>query len=94
MEYIWIGVIILLVIFNSSINMLISNQKRMELKLDKILKHFDISGENEEYISDELKCELTELITQNKKVKAIKRLRDATGIGLKEAKDYIDRFMV
>lgn len=27
---------------------------------------------------------------ENKKVKAIKRLREATGMGLKEAKDYVD----
>jgi large subunit ribosomal protein L7/L12 len=34
--------------------------------------------------------EIRELIRQNRKIEAIKRLRDATGLGLKEAKDAVD----
>ena len=34
--------------------------------------------------------EIRELIRQNRKIEAIKRLRDATGLGLKEAKDAIE----
>ena len=30
------------------------------------------------------------MLMENKKVEAIKRLREATGMGLKEAKDYVD----
>ncbi|MBV1822409.1 ribosomal protein L7/L12 [Bacteroidales bacterium MSK.15.36] len=31
-----------------------------------------------------------ELVRENKKIKAIKKLRESTGMGLKEAKDYVD----
>lgn len=34
--------------------------------------------------------EIRELIRQNRKIEAIKRLRDATGLGLKEAKDAVE----
>jgi ribosomal protein L7/L12 len=40
-----------------------------------------------------LKDELIKLVEANKKVKAIKKLRDVTGMGLKEAKDYVDRLI-
>lgn len=40
-----------------------------------------------ETIADE---EIRELIRQNRKIEAIKRLRDATGLGLKEAKDAVE----
>ena len=33
---------------------------------------------------------IRELIRQNRKIEAIKRLRDATGLGLKEAKDAVE----
>lgn len=41
-------------------------------------------------ILDDLKDELTKLISDGRKVEAIKRYRIATGIGLIEAKKYID----
>lgn len=34
--------------------------------------------------------EIRELIRQNRKIEAIKRLRDLTGLGLKEARDAVD----
>lgn len=34
--------------------------------------------------------EIRELIRQNRKIEAIRRLRDATGLGLKEAKDAVE----
>ena len=40
-----------------------------------------------ETIDDE---EIRELVRQNRKIEAIKRLRDATGLGLKEAKDAVE----
>lgn len=40
-----------------------------------------------ETIDDE---EIRDLIRQNRKIEAIKRLRDATGLGLKEAKDAVE----
>jgi len=42
-------------------------------------------------ITENIDEELKILISEGKKIKAIKKYRMATGIGLKEAKDYIDR---
>lgn len=43
-----------------------------------------------EKINDELKDELIKLVETNKKIKAIKKLKCVTGMGLKEAKNYVD----
>lgn len=60
---------------------------RMNMTLEKISKHIGLTDTATENIDAELK----DLILQGKKIKAIKRYRQFTGIGLKEAKDYIDR---
>ena len=57
--------------------------KHMDKKLDKIMDYLGIEDVN---IDEELK----ELIADNKKIPAIKRLRQETGMGLKEAKEYVD----
>jgi Ribosomal protein L7/L12 len=40
--------------------------------------------------SKTMDAELMKLIEQGEKIKAIKEYRDFTGVGLKEAKDYVD----
>lgn len=40
---------------------------------------------------DALEQNVLSLIQQGKKINAIKKVREATGMGLKEAKDYVDR---
>ena len=55
----------------------------MDKKLDQIMDYLGIEDVN---INEELK----ELIADNKKIPAIKRLRQETGMGLKEAKEYVD----
>ena len=57
--------------------------KHMDKKLDQIMDYLGIEDVN---IDEELK----ELIANNKKIPAIKRLRQETGMGLKEAKEYVD----
>lgn len=57
--------------------------KHMDKKLDQIMDYLGIEDVN---IDEELK----ELIADNKKIPAIKRLRQETGMGLKEAKEYVD----
>lgn len=92
MEYISVILItILFTIFNTNINALQRDQKRIESKLDRIIEHLGLPKPSEEKINDELKDELIKLIEANKKVKAIKKLRDVTGMGLVEAKDYVER---
>lgn len=56
---------------------------RMNLTLFKISKHVGIT---EPTLDEKLK----NLVEDGKKIKAIKELRMATGLGLKEAKDYVD----
>ena len=55
----------------------------MDKKLNRIMEHLGI----EEINIDE---ELNELIADDKRIPAIKRLREETGMGLKEAKEYVD----
>lgn len=55
----------------------------MDKKLDRIMEHL---GMEEINIDKELK----ELIADDKRIPAIKRLREETGMGLKEAKEYVD----
>ncbi|ABW19524.1 ribosomal protein L7/L12 [Alkaliphilus oremlandii] len=91
MEYAYVGLIIVVfLILNVNINALQQNQKRVESKLDRIIEYIGLPELSREYIGDELKEELIRLVKGNEKIKAIKKLRDATGIELREAKDYID----
>jgi ribosomal protein L7/L12 len=41
-------------------------------------------------ITPELKTELKDLISNNRKIEAIKLLRNRSGLGLKQAKEYVD----
>ncbi|MPQ44507.1 ribosomal protein L7/L12 [Clostridium tarantellae] len=66
----------------SSISMIKNDIKGINIKLNRILKETEITKD----LTDELK----NLISQGKKVEAIKKYRNTTGIGLKEAKDFID----
>lgn len=45
---------------------------------------------SKEDIPDDLRAELLRLLQRRSKIPAIKLVRDHTGLGLKEAKDYID----
>jgi len=73
-------------ILTSIVGELKSDIKRMNLTLEKIAKQVGVT----EVIIENIDEELISLISQGKKIKAIKRYRMVTGIGLKEAKDYVD----
>ena len=62
-------------------------------QLDKLYR---LLGKEESFddrvdLPGETKQRIGELVREGKKIQAIKELRDATGLGLKEAKDYVDR---
>ena len=57
---------------------------RVEAKLDLLLKQADIKFDPYAYVSDDL----VEALRANQKIKAIKLYREATGVGLKEAKEF------
>lgn len=91
MDSILIGLItILFIILNVNFNALQRNQERIESKLNRIIVHLEVPELSIENIDDKLKNELIKLIKADKKVKAIKMLRDVTGMGLREAKEYVD----
>ncbi|GFZ29865.1 DNA-binding protein [Clostridium zeae] len=83
-SFMWIiiGATLLSVIL-SSINQLQNDVRRTNELLTKIAKHI---GVPETSIDDEIQS----LIVEGKKIKAIKIYRQATGAGLKEAKEHID----
>jgi ribosomal protein L7/L12 len=55
---------------------------------------YDIAISSYRNITEGLDDELKSLISQNKKIEAIKLLRKRSGLGLKESKDYIDRLEI
>ncbi|WP_258280610.1 50S ribosomal protein L7/L12 [Clostridium sp. CM027] len=69
----------------------IAQMKRtLNMIADKVGIPSEIGLPGEMRVSDETMAELKSLILEGKNIKAIKKYRMATGIGLKEGKDYID----
>ena len=64
----------------------VHDNSRLERKLDLILKHLQIEVDEG---SDE---EIRALLKSGQKIEAIKRYRERTGVGLREAKDYVEQF--
>ena len=56
----------------------------LESKLDLLMKHFGLD------YSNPLVPEIRDLAREGRKIEAIKRLRERTGLGLREAKDAVD----
>ncbi|WP_054955192.1 ribosomal protein L7/L12 [Paenibacillus dakarensis] len=48
------------------------------------------AGQSADYLSAELEGRLRMMLASGKKIKAIKLLREAKGLSLKEAKDFVD----
>jgi len=59
---------------------------RLDAKLDLLLKHAGIAYDP--YRS--LPREVVDAVQRGQKIQAIKHYREATGVGLKEAKDFIE----
>ncbi|MGH4119401.1 ribosomal protein L7/L12 [Clostridium sp.] len=92
MDNIFIGssIVGLILILLSFITQLQGEISRIKLTLDKIAKQVGVPS----LITEDVETELKNLILDGKKIKAIKQYRIITGIGLKEAKDYIDELSV
>ena len=76
----------LFIVIVSIINQLQSDISRMNVTLNKIAKQVGVP----DIVNDEVRAELKDLVLKGKKIEAIKRYRKLTGIGLKEAKAYVD----
>jgi Ribosomal protein L7/L12 C-terminal domain len=61
-----------------------SNNSRLERKVDLILKHLGIDP------NQGVDEKIMELVKAGQKIQAIKLYREKTGVGLKEAKDYVE----
>lgn len=87
-EIIWIIIVGFgLLSLVSIITQLRTDIVRMNTTLDKIAKHVGVP----DIVTEDIKDELKSLISEGKNVKAIKKYRMLTGLGLKEAKEYVDR---
>ncbi len=82
--YIFIGGFLLILI--SVIIHMKEDINRMNITLNNIAKQIGASDK----MNEELKSIILKLISEGKKVKAIKKYRLATGVGLLEAKEYVD----
>ncbi|PEB79745.1 hypothetical protein [Bacillus nitratireducens] len=65
--------------------------KRMEDRLQLITKEMGIIDREPEINKAEINKELRQLMEEGRKVKAIKRVREAFGFSLLEAKQYVDK---
>jgi ribosomal protein L7/L12 len=65
--------------------------ERVERKLDLVIKHLGIEGPAAEGIPPEMVAEIDRCIWSDRRVEAIKLYREATGQGLVEAKQWVDR---
>lgn len=83
---IWVFIIGILLIFISYLNRLQEKVTSLNKKLKKIYEHMGIEDKLEDLINEEIKA----LILNGEKIKAIKVYREYTGLGLKEAKEYVD----
>jgi ribosomal protein L7/L12 len=73
-----------------------SRLNRLEQKVDFLLNELGLTQKAEASLpvnnpGDSLMTEVAALLRQNRKIEAIKVYREQTGVGLKEAKDVIDR---
>jgi endonuclease V-like protein UPF0215 family len=59
---------------------------RVEAKLDLLLKQANIKFDPYAHVSNDI----AEALRANQKIEAIKLYRQATGVGLKEAKEFIE----
>jgi ribosomal protein L7/L12 len=83
---IWSTIVGLIMILLGIITQLQSDITRIKVTLDKISKQVGVPS----LVTEDVDAELINLVLDGKKIKAIKRYRVLTGIGLKEAKDYVD----
>lgn len=85
---IWIIIgVAMLMILVSVISQLRNDLMRMRSTLDRIAEKIGVP----DIVNKEEKEELMRFISEGKEVEAIKKYRIITGLGLKEAKEYIDQ---
>jgi len=90
MDNIPIYILLTVLVVSSLVSRILTLEKKISLMnstLEKIAKHV---GVPEPSFDDELRS----LISQGKKIEAIKKVKVAKGLGLKEAKEFVESFIV
>jgi ribosomal protein L7/L12 len=64
----------------------VSAISRLDAKLDLLLQHAGVKFDPYKHVPSDV----TEAVKRGNKIEAIKRYRQSTGVGLKEAKDFIE----
>lgn len=70
----------------AAIDRRLNRLSRLDAKLDALLKHAGVSFNEYENVPPDV----IEALQRGETILAIKRLRQANGVGLKEAKEYVD----
>lgn len=70
----------------ASVGQLRNEVKLMRGTLNRIAENVGVT----EIVTKEEKEELKRLLSEGKNVQAVRRCREITGLGLKEAKEYVD----
>jgi ribosomal protein L7/L12 len=84
---IWVTLgIAVLISIESNITRLRKDIKHLNITLEKIAKQIGVLDSDK----DDIDVQLKDLLKEGKKIEAIKKYRAVEGIGLKEAKEYID----
>ncbi len=63
----------------------------LETRLQQVFEHLDIAPRESEPLDPMSDPEVQDLLAKGNEAQAIKRYRELSGLGLKEAKDAIDR---
>jgi hypothetical protein len=82
---VWVG-LALLFIRLAGVERRLNRLSRLEAKVDALLKNAGITFDAFQDVPPEVR----EALERGETILAVKRLRQATGVGLKEAKDVID----
>jgi ribosomal protein L7/L12 len=77
---------IVLLIRLSSLERRLNRLSRLDAKVDALLAHAGITFDE----FRDVPADVREALERDETILAIKRLRQATGLGLKEAKDFVD----
>ncbi len=78
---------------DSTESQIIIRLNRLERKVDFLLRELNLVEKEEATLPDfdPVLSAVAELVRQNHKIEAIKLYREMTGVGLKEAKEVVDR---
>jgi ribosomal protein L7/L12 len=81
-----VGVLLVVALLRPRLSDLRGALSRLEAKVDLLMKHAGIQYEPYK----DLPRDVVDAVQRGEKIEAIKRYRAATGVGLKEAKDFIE----